>query len=113
MLPWVQSLCAVHKTSWDFWGERERNEHEGPQKFQPEWSIFISEQKKNIIQSHCSLHPPMPYETMDANEELVKNRVFLVAERPRHSLQNLKQNCPPLPTPANQSPPSPPSFFIP
>lgn len=82
MLPWVQSLYASHKTGWDFWGVRGRIGHEGPQKFQSERSTFISEQNKAIIQSHCSLHPPMPYKTTDANEELVKTRVFLAAERP-------------------------------
>lgn len=55
----------------------------------------------------------MPYETTDANEELVKTRVCLVSQRPWHSLQNPKRCCLPLPTPANQSPPGLPSFFIP
>lgn len=47
----------------------------------------------------------MPCETTDAEEEPVKTRVFLVAESPHHSLQNLKWSCPPLPAPANPSPP--------
>lgn len=37
----------------------------------------------------------------------------LLAERPRHSLRNLQQNCLPLPTASDQSPPGLHAFFIP
>lgn len=103
MLPRARRLYSLHKTGW---GERGRIERELKLRNSKVSALllFLSRKKPQSRVSAASIRR-CPAKRRMQKRIWLKPGCFLVSESPRHSLQNLKRSCLPLPTPANPSPP--------